>query len=99
MEVRNQARAHLWYEERFGYEITPYESVENAINTWPTTATSIGIRPEPGAGFAIYAPCGLNDLLGMIVRPNKTQITKEIYYSKVERWVRVWPRLTVMSWD
>jgi len=99
VEVRNEARVHLWYEKRFGYPIAPYESAEHAINTWPTTATSIGIRSEPDSALAIYAPFGLSDLLGMTVRPNKAQITKEIYSSKVERWVRMWPRLRIVPWE
>ena len=40
----NETRVHLWYEAHFGYRIDPYASVEDAINTWPTTATSIGVR-------------------------------------------------------
>ena len=74
LDIKNQARVHLWYKERFGYDIEPYKSVEGAINTRPTTATSIGVRLENGA-IKIYAPFGLNDLFGMIVRANKAQIT------------------------
>jgi hypothetical protein len=72
-DVKNQARVHLWYEKKFGYPIQPYRSVEAAINTWPTTATAIAARIDE-CGYKICAPFGLNDLLGMIVRPNKTQI-------------------------
>jgi len=98
VEIVNEARVHLWYEKHFGYKIAPYESAEGAINTWPTTATSIGVRYEQGA-FHVYAPYGLNDLFSMTVRANKTQITKEIYLKKVERWVKIWPKLTVMPWN
>ncbi len=96
--VKNQARVHQWYPKRFGYEIAPYHSIEDAINTWPTTATSIGIHYSK-AGFTIYAPYGLNDLFGMIVRPNKMQIIKEIYEQKVRRWQLHWPRLKIIDWD
>ena len=44
VETRNQARVHLWYEKHFGQPIDQYRSVEEAISTWPTTATSIGVR-------------------------------------------------------
>ncbi|MGC1188005.1 MAG: nucleotidyltransferase family protein, partial [Candidatus Acidiferrales bacterium] len=43
IDVKNEARLHLWYEQHFGYKIAPYESVEHAISTWPTTATSVAI--------------------------------------------------------
>jgi hypothetical protein len=97
-DVKNQARVHLWYEKKFGYPIQPYRSVEAAINTWPTTATAIAARIDD-RGYKICAPFGLNDLLGMIVRPNKTQITKEIYEAKVSRWIKHWPDLTIIPWN
>ena len=98
IEVRNEARVHLWYAKHFGYEIAPYQSVEHAIYSWPTTAASIGICAPPDASCYVYAPFGLNDLLGMIVRPNKTQITREIYEGKAARWRAVWPKLTILPW-
>lgn len=99
VDIKNVARIHLWYEDHFGYEIDPYVSTEDAINTWPTTATAVGIRAVDDDRHLVYAPFGLNDLFGLIVRPNKRQVTKEIYMSKVERWIRHWPRLTVIDWD
>ncbi len=48
-DVKNEARVHLWHESRFGTAIQPYKSVEDAIATFPTTATAIGVRPGDGA--------------------------------------------------
>ena len=96
-DVRNQSRVHMWYESYFGYPIPPYESLEEAINSWPTTATSIGVTFRQGR-FSIYAPYGLHDLFGMIVRPNKVQITEEIYMCKAKRWKKCWPQLTIIPW-
>ncbi|OGG38386.1 hypothetical protein A3D55_00785 [Candidatus Jorgensenbacteria bacterium RIFCSPHIGHO2_02_FULL_45_20] len=98
VEIRNQARVHLWYEKHFGKPIGQYESVEAAISTWPTTATSIGVKKENGQ-FQVYAPFGLDDLLDMIVRANKTQITEKTYQDKVDRWIKIWPDLKVVPWD
>ena len=99
VEIKNEARVHLWYEKHFGYPIAPYQSVEDAINTWPTTATCIAVKYHDKNQFTVYAPYGLNDLLGMIVRPNKTQITKEIYLKKAERWKKIWHKLKIIPWD
>lgn len=99
IDVKNQAMVHLWYEKHFGYEITPYTSVESAINTWPTTASSIGARIERNGEWKVYAPFGLNDLFGKIVRPNKAQITKEIYEKKVAKWSKNWTDLIIIPWD
>ena len=97
IDVKNEARVHLWYEKHFGYAIKPYSSVEDAINTWPTTATSIGVR-RSGGEPVVYAPYGLNDLFAMVVRPNKKQITREVYEAKVRRWLESWPSLQVIPW-
>lgn len=99
MDVKNQARVHLWYERHFGYPIAPYASLEQAIDTWPTTATAIGLRKNSNGLWKLHAPFGLNDLFGLIVRANKVQITKEIYEKKVRRWKRDWPDLIVIPWD
>jgi hypothetical protein len=98
IDVKNQARVHLWYKEHFGYCIEPYQSLEAAINTWPTTATAIGIRMESNNELEVYAPFGLNDLFGKIVRANKAQITKEIFETKVSKWLSKWPDITVIPW-
>lgn len=82
IDVKNQARVHLWYKERFGYEIEPYDSLESAINTWLTTATAIGVKLNYN-NLIIYALFGLSDLFGKIIRPNKVQIIEEIYHKKV----------------
>jgi len=97
-DVKNEARVHLWYKKKFGYAIRPYTSTKSAIATFPTTAGAIGIQPYMNS-LQIYAPFGLEDLLGLIVRPNKTQISPAIYTSKVERWQPIWPHLKIIAWD
>ncbi len=98
IDVKNEARVHLWYEAKFGYPIRPYVSSADAIATFPTTAGSIGVRPGRG-GLEIEAPFGLDDLFGLIVRPNKKQITRAIYDAKIARWSAMWPKLTFLAWD
>jgi uncharacterized protein len=97
LDLTNEARVHLWYQERFGRSIAPYESTEEAISTWPTTASCLGIRLE-GDGLKVCAPYGLRDLFDLVVRPNKALIDREIYEAKASRWAEQWPGLTVHSW-
>lgn len=98
IDVKNEARVHLWYAEKFGNALEPYVSTEDAITTFPTTATAIGVQPRPD-GLRVFAPYGLSDLLGLIVRPNKKQITRPIYDAKVKKWLALWPGLRVVDWD
>jgi uncharacterized protein len=99
LDVTNEARVHTWYAKRYGYAIKPYLSVEDGIASWPTTATAIGVRMELDGHLTTYSPFGLEDLFGLIVRPNKQQITQAIYKEKVQRWSACWPKLTVVPWE
>ncbi len=98
VDATNEARVHLWYPERFGYSIQPYQSTEDAIGTWPTTATAIGVRPS-GGQLEVWAPFGVDDLFNLVVRPNRVQITPAIYDAKITRWVARWPSLVVLPWE
>ena len=83
IDVINEARVHEWYPEKFGYPISAYTSSEDGISTW-LPAFSIGIRPED-LSLKIYAPFGLSDAFDMTVRPNKRQITEDIFLKMVSR--------------
>lgn len=97
LDVKNQARVHLWYQAKFGQAIAPYRSSAEAIATFPTTAAAIGIRPT-GGNLEFTAPFGFDDLLGLIVRPNKRQVTADVYERKIRRWRKLWPDLRIVGW-
>ncbi len=97
-DVKNQARVHLWHEARFGYQIRPYASSEDAIATWPTTATAVGVRCVDRT-LTAYAPFSTADLFDLVVRPNRVKITPEIYTAKVARWIERWLSLKILAWE
>ncbi|MBC7636601.1 MAG: nucleotidyltransferase family protein, partial [Acetobacteraceae bacterium] len=97
LDVKNQARVHLWYQARFGVALAPYQSTAAAIATYPTTATAIGVRQIAGQ-MDICAPFGLSDLFAGIVRPNRALVTEDVYIAKTARWAAIWP-VTVCPWD
>ena len=99
IDLKNQARVHIWYKDKFGYEIQPYESLEHAINTWPTTATSLGLRRENGEDWVVYAPFGIEDIFSMKIKANSRQITEEIYMKKVNKWTKKWSGLVYEPWS
>ncbi len=86
-------------QSRFGYDIEPYESLEHAIDSWPTTATAIGVRLGDDGEYVVYAPYGLKDLLEGKIRANRKQITQEIYEKKAGVWKQKWPELEVIPWE
>src|SRR6476620_8096023 len=65
LDVKNEARVHLWYEDRFGYAIKPYSSSADAIATFPTTATAVGVR-QIHSKFECCAPFGLTICLASL---------------------------------
>lgn len=98
VEVRNQARVHLWYERRFGVACPSYPSTEAAIDTFPATACCLGIRRLDGGELSVYAPHGFGDLFGLVLRPNPVLAPRHVCEAKARRWSSAWPRLVVVPW-
>ena len=71
--------------------------MEEAIASWPTTATAVGVRLEDGKPI-IYAPFGLDDLFDEVIRPNKIAVKESVYRAKCEKWKAKWPSLTIIPW-
>ena len=97
IDCKNQARVHLWYQSKFGVVLSQYESLERAIDTWPTTASAVGVRIKDH-DLEIYAPYGLEDLLSGVVRANKLLITESVYSDKSKKWKGKWDQLTIIPW-
>jgi hypothetical protein len=99
-DAKNQAAVHLWYLQKFGYEVSPLASTADCVATWPETAVCVGVRLEPDGAMTIAAPHGLDDLLGMVHRRNPTRVSVEEYERRLrakrinERWPRAQVRRT-----
>lgn len=98
LDVKNQARVHLWYPARFGRAIAPYRSTAEAVATYPTTATAIAVR-RSDRGLECIAPFGMDDLFGLTVRPNRRLVSEAVYRAKAARWQARWPELRVLPWE
>lgn len=98
VEIRNQARVHLWYEQKFGLPCAPHESAEAAIDTFEATTACLGVRLELGGRWRVYAPHGLADVFNLVVRPNAVLAPRSVYAAKTARWLRQWPAVTILPW-
>ncbi|MFE3035940.1 nucleotidyltransferase family protein [Streptomyces canus] len=98
VEIRNEARVHLWYERKFGVPCPPYDSTEAAIDRFAATTCCLGVRLEPDRGWRVYAPHGLSDVFNLVVRPNPVLAPRAVYDAKTARWKEEWPELTVLPW-
>ncbi|MFI0907080.1 nucleotidyltransferase family protein [Streptomyces sioyaensis] len=97
-EIRNEARVHLWYEQKFGVPCGPHTSTESAIDCFAATTCCVGVRLEPDGRWRVYAPHGLADVFNLVVRPNPVLAPQEVYETKAARWRQQWPELTVLDW-
>src|ERR1700680_3538474 len=97
VEVRNQARVHLWYPEKHGLPYPALHCSTQGIDRFLTRNTKVGIRRTQG-GHDVYAPNGFDDIADMIVRPNPgPNFSAANYEAKAARWKMLWPELTVMA--
>jgi hypothetical protein len=98
VEIRNEARVHLWYERKFGVPCAPHTSTEAAIDCFAATTCCLGVRLEPEGRWRVYAPHGLSDVFNLVVRPNPVLAPRDVYEIKAARWRQQWPELTVLDW-
>ncbi|MGV9870969.1 nucleotidyltransferase family protein [Rhodococcus koreensis] len=98
VEVRNEARVHLWYEDHFGAPSTLFADCKDAIDHFASTTCCYGIRRNTTGDVEIYAPHGFTDLYDMVLRPNPVLAPRAVYESKAARWQKEWPHLTVVPW-
>lgn len=97
VEVRNQARVHLWFEGKFGEPYDPLTCTDDAPARFVAPAFAVGVRLEADDGLSVVAPFGLEDVFAMTIRPNPTR-------GLAKGWERVianargrWPEITVVE--
>ena len=99
IEPRNQARVHLWYGQKHGMPYPPLRCSTEGIDRFLTANTMVGIRRVAGR-YEVYAPNGFDDIEKLRVRPNPgPNFSPANYATKVARWKRMWPEVTVFETD
>ena len=94
VEVRNQARVHLWFEAKFGEAYTPLRGTAEAIERFTSATFAVGVRLETDGALRIEAPFGLADLFALRLRPNPWRKTMGFARTCADIRRR-WPELTV----
>lgn len=94
VEVRNQARVHLWFEARFGEAYTPLRNSAEALERFVSASLAVGARLEADGRLTLLAPFGLDDLFALRMRPNPDRVTKG--FARAAASVRArWPEIRV----
>lgn len=98
VDVVNQARVHVWYEQEFGVPCPAHDCTESAIDCFVSTTCCVGVRRQRDGGNGVYAPHGLTDIFNLVLRPNPRLDTQAVYDAKGAIWRRRWPELTIAPW-
>lgn len=98
VEVRNQARVHLWYEKHFGHAIAPLTSCADSILNFASQTHAVGVRLERDDTITICAPFGLDAVFAMEMRANTRNPNRATHAAKAARCKALWPELHVLPW-
>ncbi|MBD7963614.1 nucleotidyltransferase family protein [Fictibacillus norfolkensis] len=96
--VKNEARMHLVNDD-----FEPYTSTVDAISKFPETVTALGVRLNEQGEVILAAPCGIEDVLSMEVRPTdsyrRTEDRRNKYKERVKKknWNAVWFKVRVVE--
>lgn len=95
IELRNQARVHLWYGRHFGdIDYPPLRTSCEGIDRFLAVACKVGISLD--GRESVYAPDGFGDIEEMVIQPNPSNnFSAEHYAAKSARWRDRWPELSI----
>ena len=96
IEVKNQARVHLWYEEYFGYPYAQLASSTDGIDRFLIPATCVGMRPT-STGYDVYAPHGLEIMYAGQLAPNPLVPHMTLFERKAASYKQRWDWLEVRA--
>lgn len=99
VEVRNQARVHLWYKDHFGHDYTALKSASEGIDRFASITHSVGMRLNRHDQFEVYAPYGLDEIFSFRLTPNYLLPNKKTHLEKGARQLINWPELELVPWD
>jgi uncharacterized protein len=96
VEVKNQARVHLWYGERFGRPYPQLHTAKQGVDRYLVAGTCIGLEIETGE---VYAPYGVEDVAQGVLRINPYHPEPELFAAKAKSYQARWPWLKIVAPD
>lgn len=97
VEVRNQARVHLWFEQHFGEPYAPLTCSDEAVGRFVATANAVGVRLKPDGRLDIFAPLGLEDLFALRLRANPARPLAAGWVKTTASAKERWPELEIVE--
>lgn len=97
--VKNEARMHI------KSNMPPYSSSVDAISKFPETATALGVKLDDKDNVILTAPCGINDVVNLKVKPTsffkEVKERVEIYEDRIAKknWKVTWNKLKIYHFN
>lgn len=98
VEVRNQARVHLWFPEKFGIAYPQLSCSADMMLNFATKTHAVAVRLEDDGAISVHAPFGLDDIFAFRITPNTRLDNARTHAEKAARARRIWPELAVTMW-
>lgn len=92
IEIRNQARVPLWFEEKFGAPYPPVTCPEDGIGRFLVACTCVGLSPTG----EVCAPYGLDDMFAGRLTRNPNTPNPSLFRAKAETYRARWPWLEII---
>ncbi len=92
VEVKNQARVHLWYRQRFGADYPQLRCARDGIARYLVRCTCVGIDVKTRE---VFAADGFDDLAAGVLRINPLFPQPEQFRKKAEHYKTRWPWLRI----
>jgi len=96
VDIKNQARVHLWYGEHFGKPYPRLESTKDGVDRYLISGTCIGLDAKTGE---VYAPYGLTDVEQGLLRINPHNYQPDLFDQKAKSYQARWPWLKIVAPD
>ena len=98
LEIRNQARVHLWFREKHGIAYPRLSCTDAALLNYAARTHAVAVRLEADGRLSIAAPFGLADIFAMRLVPNPVLDNAATYMEKAVRMKAAWPEIEIVPW-
>lgn len=93
VEIRNQARVHLWFGPKHGVARAPLTSTTDAVAHFASHTHAVAVRLDAAGAMEVLAPFGLAELFSLRVSPVAALADPSGWNAKCLRQQALWPEV------
>ncbi|GAA0617819.1 nucleotidyltransferase family protein [Brevundimonas kwangchunensis] len=97
VEVRNQARVHIWHPAKFGGSYPALTNTDEALTRFVAPCFAVGVRLEKDGEITVAAPFGLGDVFNLTIRPTPDRPIANDWDRIIDKAKARWPELNIVQ--